>query len=844
MADPTLAGANGAAAEAAAADRGSDDFARRLIASVEDCAMVMLGVAGNVVTWNAGAQRLTGYEASEIIGRHVSAFYPSPDIADGKPDRDLLAAAERQLESEGWRVRRDGSRFWANVVITALRDPDGSLRGFGHITRDLTARRRDEEERRASEECFRLLVEGVEDYAILMLDPHGHVATWNIGAQRIKGYAAADIIGRHFSVFYPPDDIAAGKPTQLLSEAARDGRLENEGWRVRKDGSRFWASVVITALRDADGSLRGFGKITRDLTARRNAELELRASEERFRLMVARVEDYAIYMLDAGGNVKTWNAGAQRFKGYRAEDIIGRHYSVFYPADDVAAGKPARLLLIAASEGRVEDEGWRVRSDGSQFWANVVITALRDADGTLLGFGKITRDLTERRLHERQLEHLADHDPLTGILNRRGFARELEGHVAHVARYGAAGALLMLDLDNFKHYNDTQGHAAGDGLIVRIARNLQYRLRSSDVLARLGGDEFAILLPAGDEAATAAVADAVLGVIRDEPMPPIISAEQRVTASIGIARFEDGERLTPQEMIANADLAMYDAKASGRNRWVRYRAERHNGPRIESGTRWAVEIGAALAHDGFELVAQPIVPFKLKRRMHFELLLRMRRGAGDAVAPNSFLNHAERFGLIGEIDRWVTVRAIEMLAQQHALGNDVRFSINLSGLTVGDERLLELVERHLAERGVPPNRLVFEVSEAAALTHIGRAARFAAGLAKIGCGFALDNFGACFGSLYHVKHLPFEYLKIDGEFVERCVESATNQTLIAAIVQIAHGMHKRTIAECVSSAKTIEVLMRLGVDYGQGFYLGPPAPLATYLGSTPASHIATTAFAT
>ncbi len=472
-----------------------------------------------------------------------------------------------------------------------------------------------------------------------------------------------------------------------------------------------------------------------------------------------------------------------------------------------------------------------MRRDGSQFWANVVITALRDADGTLRGFGKITRDLTERRRHERQLEHLADHDPLTGILNRRSFARELESHVAHVARYGAAGALLMIDLDNFKHFNDTQSHAAGDQLIVRVARHLQSRLRSTDVLARLGGDEFAILLPGGDEAATATVANAVLSVIREEPMPAMIRAEQRVTASIGIARFEDGELLTPQEMFANADLAMYDAKRSGRDRWVRYRAESHKGPKIESGTRWAAEIGAALANGGFELVAQPIVPLTVKRRMHFELLLRMRGENGESFAPGVFLGHAERFGLIGEIDRWVTRRAIDMLAEQRALGNDVRFSINVSGFSIGDERLLELVERRLTERDVPPNRLVFEVGEAAALTHIGRAAQFAAGLAELGCGFALDNFGASFGSLYHIKHLPFEYLKIDGAFIEHCVESPTEQTLIAAIVQIARGMRKRTIAEFVSSAKMIEVLMRLGVDYGQGFYLGPPAPLSTYLGA-------------
>src|SRR5215813_3721224 len=251
---------------------------------------------------------------------------------------------------------------------------------------------------RPSDERFRLLVESVKDYAIFMLDPEGRVLTWNAGAELIKGYSASEIIGEHFSRFYPPE--ARDFPAYELKVAAAEGRFEDEGWRVRKDGSRFWANVVITALYGADKTLIGFAKVTRDLTDRRDHEEHLRHSEERFRLLVEGVNDYAIFMLDVNGNVQTWNSGATRIKGYRAEEIVGQHFGKFYPEDAVESGWPEHELQVAAAEGRFVDEGWRVRKDGSKFWAHVTITALRDDAGRLRGFAKLTRDLTERKRTE------------------------------------------------------------------------------------------------------------------------------------------------------------------------------------------------------------------------------------------------------------------------------------------------------------------------------------------------------------------------------------------------------------------------------------------------------------
>ncbi|GAY21123.1 hybrid sensor histidine kinase/response regulator [Sphingobium fuliginis] len=340
---------------------------------------------------------------------------------------------------------------------------------------------------------FELLVQNVTDYAIYMLSANGIVVSWNAGARRFKGYEADEIIGEHFSRFYTPEDQAAGLPALALDTAENAGRFEAEGWRVRKDGSRFWAHVVIDPIREPGGQLIGFAKVTRDLTERRAAEEELRRSEERFRLLVQGVTDYAIYMLDPMGTITSWNPGAERFKGYTTEEILGQNFARFYSEEDRMAGLPSRALDTAAREDRFEAEGWRIRKDGSRFWAHVIIDTIRSAAGELIGFAKITRDLTERRETQLALEKAREAVFQAQKMEAIG---KLTGGVAHDFNNLLAVIVGSLDLArqrlatgaDVSRYIDNAMTAAERGAtltqrMLAFARKQELKLRSVDCVA-------------------------------------------------------------------------------------------------------------------------------------------------------------------------------------------------------------------------------------------------------------------------------------------------------------------------------------------------------------------------
>ncbi len=410
-------------------DLPASDRLELLVDSVIDYAIYLLDRDGLIRTWNAGAERIKGYRASEVIAQHFSLFFTPEDKAAGVPGQILeRAARDGRAEQEGWRIRKDGGRFWAASIAQPVRDSRGRIMGFAKITRDMTERRAAQQALYESERKFRLLVQAVKDCAIYMLDPSGVIVNWNSGAERLKGYSAAEIVGQHFSKFYTREDRMAGLPARVLEAAAREGHHEADGWRVRKDGSRFWAAVEIDAIRDEDDKLIGFAKITRDITERQVAQQTLRETAREFRTLIGGVTDYALFMLDPNGLVVNWNVGAERIKGYSGNEIIGQHFSRFYTDRDRSAGLPARALQIAAQEGRYEAEGWRVRKDGSLFWANAIIDRITDETGAVIGFAKITRDITEKRNAQLALQEAQAQRAQAQKMEALG---QLTGGVAH-----------------------------------------------------------------------------------------------------------------------------------------------------------------------------------------------------------------------------------------------------------------------------------------------------------------------------------------------------------------------------------------------------------------------------
>jgi diguanylate cyclase (GGDEF)-like protein len=384
-------------------------------------------------------------------------------------------------------------------------------------------------------------------------------------------------------------------------------------------------------------------------------------------------------------------------------------------------------------------------------------------------------------------------------------SRELADHSGDVlATLGPDGAAMVLDLDHFKNINDTLGHGTGDELIVTLAQALRDQLGERVAIARLGGDELALLVPDGSEEEVDATAQAVLETVRVQRVASPSGRLRSVSASIGIAGFdEDG--LTAEDVLANADLAMYEAKDAGRDRAIAYRSAHDATGRLDGRVSWPDIIRDGLDEDRFVLQAQPIMNLATGDTGQFELLLRLRDPFGELISPAAFLPAAERYDLIGAIDRWVVSRSIAMLAEENRRGRRLTFEVNISGRSAGDPELLALIEGELRTHEVDPAQVIFEITETTAVANIPRAQEFAHRLAALGCRFALDDFGAAFASFYYLKHLPFDYLKIDGEFVRGCVADRTDQLVIRAVVDIARGLGKRTVAEMVGDEETLNL---------------------------------------
>ena len=571
-----------------------------------------------------------------------------------------------------------------------------------------------------------------------------------------------------------------------------------------------------------------------DIAKREQVELELRDAQARFH----RAFDEApigMALVDLDAIWKQVNRALCKMLRYTEAELLAVTREQLTHPDDLAADLEQVAGLVSGVVDHAEFEKRFIDSAGDVVWTHVSRSLVRDAAGHPLYFVAQIQNISERRQFEAKLSHLADHDSLSGLFNRRRFEHELSRQVAYTERYGTPATVLMLDLDNFKYVNDTLGHATGDELLLRVSTALVDRLRETDIIARLGGDEFAIILPETDAEAAGHVAANLLETIKHDGLVLHESRAIQVTGSIGVAAIEAGLALTPAELLMNADVAMYDAKEAGRGRFAVHDPQAGGAARLTHAITWAERIRDALADDGLVLYHQPIMDLKLGQITRHELLLRMIGPDGEHVLPATFLHIAERFGMMGEIDSWVVRQAIALIAGQERLGRRLQLHVNLSSLSLTNPETMATLQSELERSAIDPACLTFEIPEAAAIVNIQKVRSFAERAAELGCGFALDDFGAGFGSFYYLKHLPFDLLKIDGEFVRHLGESVKDQLIVQSLAKIATELGKQTVAEFVEDKATLDLVRSYGVDFAQGYGVGHPEPVSDWRNLEPAA---------
>ena len=428
---------------------------------------------------------------------------------------------------------------------------------------------------------------------------------------------------------------------------------------------------------------------------------------------------------------------------------------------------------------------------------------------------------------EAELRYIADHDSLTGLLDRRRFRAELDQYVSFSARYGGQGAVMIIDIDGLKAVNDSLGHHAGDNLIRHIAAIMRERVRTTDIVARLSGDEFAVLMPQTDTEGAMQLGEDLRAQIAESATSGL--DVEKATISVGITMFGGERGIGAEAVLVAADQAMYRAKEEGRNQIALFR---HPGePQLQGARRQttSARIRDALTQDRLSLHTQPIRSLSSGGIERYELLLRMTGENGEVLPASSFIEAAERSGMVQELDRWVVVRALELLAEREQNGSPVSLHVNLSGASVADLSVLEFIERRLDEGQADPARCTFEITETGRVNNYEAAAGFADRITEFGCQVAIDDYGAGFGPFHYLKSIPFDLIKIDGSFIRDMPNSDADQLTVQAIVQIARGLGKTTIAEYVQDDITTEMLREYGVDMAQGYHLGRPVDVAEAL---------------
>ncbi len=669
---------------------------------------------------------------------------------------------------------------------------------------------------RASERQFALLVKGISDCALYMLDLDGNVASWNAGAQRLKGYAAHEVIGLPLATFYTPEDRALDLPTRALGIARTSGKFTGEGWRLRRDGSRFFAQVTIEAVRDEDGTAIGFAKITRDITQRK-------ADEDRI-AAIGRQRDTALdhmhqglCLFDAEGRLSLRNGRYLQMYGLREKDApLG-----------ITQRELIRRAMAAKLEGPVPEERAEASHRNilksltdpvpapiiSEYSENFVVAIAnrRLPDG---GWVSTFDDITSQRKSEARIAYMALHDGLTGLPNRARLNMWLDEALEQARETHQKLAVAVFDLNRFKEINDSFGHAWGDAVLVEVARRLNAALEPAEFAARLGGDEFGLARIYESPAELNAFVRRL-----EATFEPAFEYERHTLhfgASIGVAAFPaDGDER--EILLNNADLAMYRAKEQISENLAFY--EPAMDERARERRKLAGELRHAIARDELALLYQPQCLLADGCLSGYEALLRWHHPERGLIGPDLFIPIAEEAGLIIAIGEWVLEQAcLEAMQWPY----EHRIAVNLSPIQLVQPGIAETVTRVLARTGLPPCRLELEITESAIITDKARALHNLRQIKALGVAIAMDDFGTGYSSLDTLRSFPFDKIKIDKSFLLESDESAQAQAIIRAVLALGQSLDIPVLAEGVETLDHLEMLRAEGCQEAQGYYLGRP----------------------
>jgi len=809
-----------------------------LVHNIVDYAISMLTADGIITTWNKGAQQANGYLPEEIIGKHFSYLYTDEDRAKGLPQQALDNASQyNRYETSGWWQCKNGTRYQGHLLLTTLYSPAGELLGFAtiihnappQVTQNITP---------DDDKNYRLLVNGIADYAIYLLDANGQVASWNTGAQRTLGYSSAEIIGQHYDCFYRDIDRDEQMPQRDLDIARQQGRMEDYGWRQRSDGSTFWSHVVIDSIYQSPGVVLGFAIVTRDVTEKYHHEQQLLKSKKQAEInnqqMAALTEflDTVIANIPSAVIVKDANSGRILLVNPQAESLLQQPSTKLLGnvADECLDPIFNDFLQRMASEAirnggiNISEQQLLLANDSRILHARTSI--IDDADKRTSYQLVITNDVTEQRVADARIQHMTHHDTLTSLPNRELFRGKLQEALLSVTADCPLTATLYLDLDNFKNVNDALGHQMGDKLLQVIARRLQTILDDKATLARVGGDEFAVVIPQQQNSEQVDfIARRLIEAVR--PAVTIDGQHLSVGLSVGIA-IADSDQFTPDYLLRCADIALHQAKRNGRNRFEYFCREMDTV--IRKRREIELELRQAINTHQLELYYQPIISQSGQKVTGYEALVRWNHPKLGMVMPGDFIPIAEETGLIHNLGEFALHEACREAATWQA-GETV--SVNLSPIQFKNHDLYNQVVAALRESGLPPHRLEVEITESVLLDDTQSNINVLEQIKSLGVRIALDDFGTGYSSLSYLRAFHFDKIKIDKSFVKDMQNSRESLAIIRAITGIGRSLGMETTAEGVENDEQFHCLQSEGCSLFQGYYFGRPLPASQRLTQLP-----------